>query len=103
MFEPYKRCNSKVIAIKCILSKSLPAYHFNRAVAKNCPDYIYIYIFEEIFVNMDILRSFDYSNTTNTKTYVKILHPTARGVVAKHHLKPASRKKMVGLKHNFHS
>ena len=49
---------------------------------------------------MDILRTSDYSNT---KTYPKILHPTARGVVAKHHLKHASRKKMVGLKHKFHS
>ena len=49
---------------------------------------------------MDILRSSDYSNT---KTYLKILHPTARGVVFKHHLKHASRKKMVGLKHKFHS
>ena len=49
---------------------------------------------------MDILRS---SNDSNTKTYLKILHPTAGGVVFKHHLKHASRKKMVGLKHKFHS
>ena len=49
---------------------------------------------------MDILRS---SDDSNTKTYLKILHPTAGGVVFKHHLKHASRKKMVGLKHKFHS
>ncbi len=49
---------------------------------------------------MDVLRTSDYSNT---KTYPKILQPTARGVVAKHHLKHASRKKMVGLKPKFHS
>ena len=49
---------------------------------------------------MDILRSSDYSNT---KTYLKILHPTAGGFVVKHHLKHATRKKMDGLKHNFHS
>ena len=49
---------------------------------------------------MDILRSSDYSNT---ETYLKILHLTARGVVAKHHLKHASHKKMVGLKRRFYS
>ncbi len=49
---------------------------------------------------MDILRS---SDDFNTKTYLKILHPTAGGVVFKRHLKHASRKKMVGLKHKFHS
>ena len=49
---------------------------------------------------MDILRS---SDCSDTKTFLKILYPTARGVVFKHHLKPASRKKMVGLKHKFHS
>ncbi len=49
---------------------------------------------------MDILRSSDHSNT---KTYLKILHPTAGGVVFKHHLKHALRQKMVGLKHKFHS
>ncbi len=32
--------------------------------------------FRRIFVNMDILRSSDYSNT---ETYPKILHSTARG------------------------
>ena len=49
---------------------------------------------------MDILRSSDHSNT---KTHLKILHVTAGGVVVKHHLKHASRKKMVGLKLKFHS
>ena len=49
---------------------------------------------------MDILRSSDDSNTT---TYLKILHPTAGGVVVKHQLKHASSKKMVGLKHKFYS
>ena len=49
---------------------------------------------------MGILRS---SDCSNTKTYLKNLHPTAGGVVVKHHLKHASRKKMVGLKHKFHS
>ena len=49
---------------------------------------------------MDILRS---SDDSHTKTYLKILHPTAGGVVFKHHLKHASRKKMVGLKHKFYS
>ena len=56
--------------------------------------------FDEFFVNMDILRS---SDDSDTKTFLKILHPTARGVVFKHHLKHASRKRMVGLKHKFHS
>ena len=58
--------------------------------------------FGRIFVNMDILMSSDYFNT---KTYLKILHPTAwgggGGVVLKHHLKHASRKKTEGLKHDF--
>ncbi len=56
--------------------------------------------FDEFFVNMDILRS---SDDSDTKTFLKILHPTARGVVFKHHLKHASRKRMVGLKRKFHS
>ena len=56
--------------------------------------------FRRIFVQYGILRSSDYSNT---KTYLKILQPTARGVVVKHHLIHASRKKMEGLKHNFYS
>ncbi len=56
--------------------------------------------FDEFFVNMDILRS---SDCSDTKTFLKILHPTARGVVFKHHLKHPSCKKMVGLKHKFHS
>ncbi len=56
--------------------------------------------FRRMFCDMDILRS---SHDCNTKTYLKIVHPTAGGVVVKHHLKHASRKKMVGLKHKFHS
>ncbi len=50
-------------------------------------------------MNIDILRS---SDNSDTKTFLKILHPTARGVVFKHHLKHASRKKMVGLKRKIH-
>ena len=56
--------------------------------------------FRRIFCEYGYFRSSDHSNT---KTYLKILHPTAGGVVVKHHLKHASRKKMVGLKHKFHS
>ena len=56
--------------------------------------------FRRIFVQYGILRSSDYSNT---KTYLKILQPTARGVVVKQHLIHASRKKTEGLKHNFYS